>query len=422
MYFPRKLDEEEPYDPSGFDPFLPGEAPNADQAHEFGAVNAFLCVAFLAICSWVAYVIKRHRLYYLPEPAAVIVLGILVGFVAKKLHTSRAELDFLTFQPEVFYFGLLPPLIFDAGYTCRRKDFFENLVPITLFAVAGTFISTFFIGSCTFFLGSIGFVDIDVSSPIESLLFGALLSAVNPAATLSVMDLLMEPQVAPQVAETAGHRHKPHQPHQPPPQPPQQQPLPLQQGRRELDRHIEDSPSSQKLLYSLLFGESVLNGAVAIALFHSFQQFYDDSGGASGETASEAVAAATVLKHVDGYGFLLVFRAVGSFGATCLGSVGTGTAVGLACAYFCKHTDVREHPHLELCAVFLCAYASYVLNEALELSGIVALFVCGTILAHYNSYNLSVAARATAAVAASTLAGLAEHFVFLYLGMGFFTG
>lgn len=91
----------------------------------------------------------------------------------------------------MFYFGLLPPLIFDAGYTCRRKAFFQNIVPIALFAVVGTFVSTFFIGYATYALGRAGWVAIDVSTPIESLLFGALISAVrNGNARSGALDLM----------------------------------------------------------------------------------------------------------------------------------------------------------------------------------------------------------------------------------------
>ena len=39
--------------------------------------------------------------------------------------------------------------------------------------------------------------------------------------------------------------------------------------------------------------------------------------------------------------------------------------------------------------LFLFAYGSYALGESVELSGIMALFFCGIVLAHYNSYNLS---------------------------------
>lgn len=65
-------------------------------------------------------------------------------------------------------------------------------------------------------------VDIDTDSPLEALLFGALISAVDPVATLSIM------------------------------------------GSAELN--------CDPLLYSLVFGESVLNDAVAVVLFRTFSK------------------------------------------------------------------------------------------------------------------------------------------------------
>ena len=114
--------------------------------------------------------------------------------------------------------------------------------------------------------------------------------------------------------------------------------------------------------------------------------------------------------------------ATGSFVLTSLGSVATGVLIGLACCYFMKNTDIGNHPQLEISMLFLFAYGSYAFAESLELSGIMALFFCGIILAHYNSYNLSAVSRDTAEVTSKTLAQLAEYFVFLYMGMGFFTG
>jgi len=67
-------------------------------------------------------------------------------------------------------------------------------------------------------------------------------------------------------------------------------------------------------------------------------------------------------------------------------------------------------------------YGAYALNEALELSGIMALFFCGIVLAHYNSYNLSESSRAAAEVMSKTLAQISEFFIFLYMGLGFGTG
>lgn len=43
----------------------------------------------------------------------------------------------------------------------------------------------------------------------------------------------------------------------------------------------------------------------------------------------------------------------------------------------------------EIAILFLFAYASYGMGEAIGLSGIMALFFCGIVLSHYNWYNLS---------------------------------
>ena len=76
----------------------------------------------------------------------------------------------------------------------------------------------------------------------------------------------------------------------------------------------------------------------------------------------------------------------------------------------------------EISILLLFAYGSYALGEAIELSGIMALFFCGIVLAHYNSYNLSKTSQVTAHEVFESLACLSETFVFMFMGMGFFTG
>ena len=66
--------------------------------------------------------------------------------------------------------------------------------------------------------------------------------------------------------------------------------------------------------------------------------------------------------------------------------------------------------------LFLFAYGSYAFAEALSLSGIMALFFCGIVMAHYNSYNLSDTTREAAENIAKTLAQMSEYLVFLYMG------
>jgi sodium/hydrogen exchanger 8 len=210
---------------------------SSQSAHEFGALNTLLLVVVLGMCILFSYLIKQYSVYYLPESAASMLVGMSIGGLARVLFPSKEELEFLSFEPEIFFFLLLPPIIFEAGYSLRKKSFFANFWTITLFAVGGTLVSTFVIGYAVYFTALAGIVDIDTSSPIEALMFGSLISAVDPVATLSIM------------------------------------------GNPEIN--------CDPLLYSLVFGESVLNDAVAIVLFNTFSTFYKAGAKFSAATAIE---------------------------------------------------------------------------------------------------------------------------------------
>ena len=323
---------------------------NTEAAHEFGALNTLLLVIILGLCILSAYLIKQNSFYYLPESAAAIVVGIVVGGLARAVYPSTEELNFLTFEPELFFFFLLPPIIFEAAYALETKSFFANFWTISLYAVFGTIISTFIVGYLVYMLGLYKIVDIDVSSPMESLVFGALISAVDPVATLSIM------------------------------------------GNPELN--------CEPLLYSLVFGESVLNDAVAIVLFKTFMSFYESDQEFSSSTVPIIMVNFTICS---------------------LGSVVVGVIIGLVCSYLCKHTKMNLYPEYEVSILFLFAYGSYSFAEAIELSGIMSLFFCGIVLSHYNRFNLSPTSQITAHNIFKCMAVLSEYFVFLYIGMGVFT-
>lgn len=233
------------------------------------------------------------------------------------------------------------------------NQFFENIGAITLYAVAGTIISTFVVGGLSFYAARLGLIrDLDNENPMEALLFGALISAVDPVATLSIMgnaDLRCDP-----------------------------------------------------LLYSLVFGESVLNDAIAISLFKVFAKYYDPTGPKWSE--AEIPSALMTFCSVSFLSILL------------------GVALGLAASFLFKHTDLCEYPKLETSLLLSFCYLCYATGESIGLSGIMALFFHGVTLSHYNSYNLSSTAHVAAEHIFSTLSTIAETAVFLYMGMGVFTG
>ncbi|EED91663.1 sodium/hydrogen exchanger, Na+/H+ exchanger, antiporter, partial [Thalassiosira pseudonana CCMP1335] len=291
------------------------------------------------------YYVKKNKLYFLPESGVAMLVGVLIGGIARLTVT---DLTLFSFSPEFFFFVLLPPIIFEAGYSLEKKHFFENIGAITLYAFWGTIISAFVVGMLTYWSAQIGLIGhIDKNNPMEALLFGALISAVDPVATLSIM------------------------------------------GSPEL--------KCDNLLYSLVFGESVLNDAVAIVLFKTFHTYYDPEGPEFNSS---------VIPH-----------ALFSFVSMTVLSI----LVGLLVSYIYKHTSLSDFPKLEGGLLFLFCYCCYATAEAVQLSGIMALFFNGIILSHYNSYNLSNSAQVTTEQFFATLATIMETIVFLYMGLSVFT-
>jgi sodium/hydrogen exchanger 8 len=121
--------------------------------------------------------VKKNKFYFLPESGVAILVGMLIGGVTRLTVT---DLTLFSFQSEFFFFVLLPPIIFEAGYSLEKKQFFENIGAITLYAFGGTIISAFVVGMLTHWSAQIGLIHVDKDNPMEALLFGALISAVDP--------------------------------------------------------------------------------------------------------------------------------------------------------------------------------------------------------------------------------------------------
>eukprot|EP00761_Pharyngomonas_kirbyi_P013824 gb/GECH01013853.1/.p1 GENE.gb/GECH01013853.1/~~gb/GECH01013853.1/.p1 ORF type:complete len:581 (+),score=104.72 gb/GECH01013853.1/:1-1743(+) len=168
---------------------------------------------------FITYFFLRMDLKYLPDSIATIVFSMLVGAV---FRINEKTLDqIFRLESDTFFLFLLPPIIFESGYNLHKGNFFKNIGSIMSFAVLGTLISSVFIG-CFIYL-------FDLLPLIDSLIFGALISSVDPVATLAIFQAL-------------------------------------------------DVPPT---LYMLVFGESVLNDAISIVLFKTLLLFFfqDFSGG-----------------------------------------------------------------------------------------------------------------------------------------------
>lgn len=157
---------------------------------------------------------KLHNIF--PESCLLIVIGVCVGIVLYFVTTVNVS----PLTPTTFFFYMLPPIILDAGYFMPNRLFFDNLGTILLMAVIGTIFNVSFIG-----LGLWGLSKANIfgkAIPILHLfLFSSLISAVDPVAVLAVFEEI----------------------------------------------HVNE------VLYIVVFGESLLNDAVTVVLYHMFEAY-----------------------------------------------------------------------------------------------------------------------------------------------------
>ncbi|KAG8508035.1 Sodium/hydrogen exchanger 7, partial [Galemys pyrenaicus] len=262
----------------------------------------------------------------------------------------------VTFDPEVFFNILLPPIIFHAGYSLKKRHFFRNLGSILAYAFLGTAVSCFIIGNLMYGVVKLMKIVGQLSDKFyytDCLFFGAIISATDPVTVLAIFN--------------------------------------------ELHADVD--------LYALLFGESVLNDAVAIVLSSSIVA-YQPAG-----LNTHAFDAAAFFKSVGI--FLGIFS--GSF------TMGAVTDSSLTGADVTKFTKLHCFPLLETALFFLMSWSTFLLAEACGFTGVVAVLFCGITQAHYTYNNLSVESRSRTKQLFEVLHFLAENFIFSYMGLALFT-
>ncbi|CAN7051809.1 unnamed protein product [Brassica oleracea var. botrytis] len=326
-------------------------------------VSLNLFVALLCACIVIGHLLEEHRWINESITALLIVISsilyggrivssifieVLAIFLLQGLATGVVILlisrgknsHLLVFSEDLFFIYLLPPIIFNAGFQVKKKQFFRNFVTIMAFGAIGTIIS------CTVIsLGAIHFfkkLDIATFDLGGILAIGAIFAATDSVCTLQVLNQ-------------------------------------------------DETP----LLYSLVFGEGVVNDATSVVLFNAIQSFD-----------------LTHLNHEAAFLFL------GNFLYLFLLSTVLGVATGLISAYVIKKLYFGRHStDREVALMMLMAYLSYMLAELFALSGILTVFFCGIVMSHYTWHNVTESSRVTTKHTFATLSFLAETFIFLYVGM-----
>ncbi|GAA6017992.1 hypothetical protein JCM11491_000023 [Sporobolomyces phaffii] len=320
-------------------------APLDPEVEELWSSRALLLVLFLLVLSfWVSYYLKVRRIRSIHETLVAMFAGMCVGAIVR-IAPGHVVQSMIAFKSTILLNVLLPPIILNSGYQLKQENFFRNFGVILTFAFAGTFISAVALGVIVYLYSLLGLEGLSLTI-IECLLFGSTLSATDPVTILAIFNAL----------------------------------------------HVDPK------LYSVIFGESILNDAVAIVMFETLSQF-----------------------HGEKISLFSFFHGVGIFLLTFCISMALGVMFGLACSLMLKHSELGRFTEIEACLVLLIAYTSYFFSNALTMSGIVSLLFCGITLKHYAYHNMSHRTQRTTRYMFGTLAQLSENFIFIYLGLSLFT-
>lgn len=296
-----------------------------------------LFVALLCGCIVIGHLLEESR--WINDSITALVIGLSTGGIIL-LTTKGKSSHLLEFDEQLFFIYVLPPIIFNAGFQVKKKQFFRNFVTIMLFGAVGTLISFSIISFGAKEL--LGKLDIGFLELRDYLAIGAIFSATDSVCTLQVLNQ-------------------------------------------------DETPR----LYSLVFGEGVVNDATSVVLFNAIQKLD--------------------LSHINSRA-ALVFT--GNFLYLFLASTFLGVLIGLLSAYLIKKIYLGRHStDREVALMILMAYLSYVMAELFDLSGILTVFICGIVMSHYTWHNVTFNSKVTTRHAFATLSFIAEIFIFLYVGM-----
>ncbi|XP_075056300.1 sodium/hydrogen exchanger 2-like [Mixophyes fleayi] len=177
-------------------------------------ITLWILLASLAKIAFHLY----HKLHTIvPESCLLILVGLLLGGIIFAVNEKSPP----AMKTDVFFLYLLPPIVLDAGYFLPTRPFFDNVGTIFWYAVMGTLWNAIGIGISLFGICQIEAFGLLNISLLQCLLFGSLISAVDPVAVLAVFENI----------------------------------------------HVNEQ------LYILVFGESLLNDAVTVVLYNLFKSF-----------------------------------------------------------------------------------------------------------------------------------------------------
>ncbi|CAE7838953.1 Slc9a8 [Symbiodinium sp. CCMP2592] len=306
-----------------------------------------ISVAFV-FCLMLSSSMESFNITFLPESAVVILVGLGLGGIFM-CHFGEAGFGtgavIPVIGPPAVKFAFLPIIIFESGWTLRWKDFASQLGYILVFAILGSVISMLVVGELILLTSDYH----SIHHRRTAFAYGSLIAATDPVATLATYaSLKVEPA-----------------------------------------------------LNVMVFGESMINDAVAIVIFEILNSdaiFGDPCNPVSQKDISLAVTVGIFQK--------LAY------------SIGLGVAAAMVLILGLRFASLKHSQLMEILYIMASAYVMYAVAEKLHSSGIIATLFGSMLMGIYAKPHLSDEGNLLATFFVKGMATLADTFTFLIVGVG----
>ncbi len=292
-----------------------------------------LVVAIVGLLLVTAMAAMGFRRLNLPFTVGLVIVGMTLGFLTGKVEALE-PLSGISLSPELILFVFLPTLIFESAYNLDGRLLSQNIAPVLALAVPGLLLATAITGTLVFFL-----------TPLQlgsALLFGALIAATDPVAVVALFKEVGAP----------------------------------------------------KRLAILVEGESLLNDATAIVLFHIL----------------------LTVVAVGTFGLATVSRGAADFMVVFAGGIVVGGVIGYLMIASLRFAD--NDPLVEVTLSTVVAYAAFlVADHYLHVSGVMATLGAGLIVSTYGSTRFTPETKAYLHRFWEYAAFVANGLIFLLVGM-----
>eukprot|EP00241_Pyramimonas_parkeae_P002270 CAMPEP_0114245104 /NCGR_PEP_ID=MMETSP0058-20121206/11704_1 /TAXON_ID=36894 /ORGANISM="Pyramimonas parkeae, CCMP726" /LENGTH=517 /DNA_ID=CAMNT_0001358107 /DNA_START=427 /DNA_END=1981 /DNA_ORIENTATION=- len=288
---------------------------------------------------------KTEHVGWVSEAGVACALGLLGGLGVHVLYHVCGDIlppGILHFNSDLFFNVMLPPIIYNAGFNMRKRLFFRNFLSICSLGILGTLLQFALLSSAAWFIfGRQPTLGLHINFG-DCLAVGAIFASTDSVVALQVI---------------------------------------------KQDKH--------PLLYSLAFGEGVLNDATSVVLLGAITHFSHPIDLTRGH----------VLAMAEVFAWLFV------------GSGMLGVAMGLCSALLMKHLYLGQpDPQREMVLMMATAFFAYGIAEVCGLSSIFAIFFCAITQSHYALHSASPPCQLVLKQMLGTLSNVLETLIFLYCG------